>query len=201
MTAQPLPPMQFSLPIEHLLTIDEYAAIGEVEHGRVELQEGSLVMSPSPTPFHMLAIAGLHHQLRPQLPDGLVAVPDVDIDLDLVPRTEPGSSRRPDLIVVDRAALDRVADEGGLIRASEVVVVVEVVSKGSRRMDNNVKRGEYADAGIGHYWIVDIEDPVSLVACQLTEHLGYADAGAVTGGFEIASPFEVTVDLDALLAY
>jgi hypothetical protein len=42
---------------------------------------------------------------------------------------------------------------------------------------------------------------VSLVACHLTEQFGYADAGAVTGGFEIASPFEVTVDLDALLAY
>ncbi len=69
MTAEPVPPMQFSLPIGRLLTIDEYAAIGEVEHGRVELQEGSLVMSPSPTPFHMLAIAGLRDQLKPQLPE------------------------------------------------------------------------------------------------------------------------------------
>ena len=201
MTAEPVPPMQFSLPIGRLLTIDEYAAIGEVEHGRVELQEGSLVMSPSPTPFHMLAIAGLRDQLKPQLPERFVAVPDVDIDLDLVPRTEPGSSRRPDLIVVDRAALQRVADEGGLIRASEVVVVVEIVSKGSRRMDNNVKRDEYADAGIGAYWIVDIEKPVTLVECHRTEEFGYADGGAVTGEFRTTVPFQVTIDLDALLAF
>jgi Uma2 family endonuclease len=199
-TAQPVPSMQFSLPIGRLLTIGEYEAIGEIEHGRVELQEGSLVMSPSPTPSHMRAIGRLHHQLEVQLsPDLYAVVPDVDIDLDLVPRTEPGSSRRPDVVVVKRAAYLRVEDEGGLIRASEVELVVEVVSRGSRRMDYHVKRDEYADAGIGAYWIVDLEKPVSLVECHRTEEFGYQDGGAMTGVFTTTVPFEVTVDLDALI--
>jgi Uma2 family endonuclease len=200
MTAQPLPPNPSSSSgIEHPLTTDEYVALGEVEHGQIELQEGSLVVSPSPTAFHMLAIAGLLYQLKPQLPTHLVAIPDVDIDLELVPRTEPGSSRRPDLIVVDRTALQRIADEGGLIRASEVSVVVDVVSAGSRRMDNIAKRGEYADAAIGYYWIVDIEKPASLVECHPTEQFGYQDGGAVTGSFRTAAPFEATIDLDTLV--
>jgi Uma2 family endonuclease len=169
--------------IAHQLTIDEYAAIGEVEQCRTELQEGSLVLSASPNAVHMLAVAHLFDQVTAPLPRRLAAVPAVDVDLELAPPHEPGTSRRPDLVVVDRAAVQRVDHEGGMLRASEVVLVVEVVSKGSRRMDYHVKRDEYADAGIAAYWIVDLEKPVSLVECHRTEEFGYQDAGAVTGVF------------------
>jgi Uma2 family endonuclease len=191
MTAVPLPPA-------HLLTVSEYAALGEDEHGRSELMEGNLVMSPSPSPDHNMAVLRLAMQLIPQLPAHVEVITDVDIDLELVPPDQPGFSRRPDLLVVDRKARERVRSEGGLIRASEVVVVVEVVSPGSRRTDNVVKRSEYADAGIPHYWILDIEPPVSLVACRLTEQFGYADDQTASGEFTASSPFPVTVDLRQL---
>ncbi|PQM44493.1 Uma2 family endonuclease [Mycobacterium talmoniae] len=45
------------------------------------------------------------------------------------------------------------------IPAAEVVLVVEIVSPGSRRMDHVMKLYEYAKAGIEHYWIVDTEAP------------------------------------------
>jgi hypothetical protein len=35
----------------HLYTVGEYAALGETEH-RTELQEGVILVSPSPTPDH-----------------------------------------------------------------------------------------------------------------------------------------------------
>jgi hypothetical protein len=57
----------------------------------------------------------------------------------------------------------------------------------------------YADAGIPHYWIVDITGPVSLVACHLAGSFGYADAGAGTGVFRTSEPFPVRIDLDALI--
>jgi Uma2 family endonuclease len=125
-------------------------------------------------------------------------VQDIDIDLELAPASHPGFSRRPDLVVVDQAAVDRVDREGGLLRASEALVVVEIVSPGSRRMDNVIKRGEYADAGIPHYWIVDIDSPVSLVACRLTEEFGYRDSQVATGTLTTTDPFAVTLDLDRL---
>jgi len=56
--------------------------------------------------------------------------------------------------------------DGGLLRAGDVLVVVEIVSAGSRRLDHVVKRGEYADAGIGHYWIIDLDGPVTLLDCH-----------------------------------
>jgi Uma2 family endonuclease len=182
-----------------LLTVAEYAALGETEPGYTELQEGHVLMSPSPIPDHNVASAMLLIQLLPQLPAHLELIPDIDIDLELVPPGEPGFSRRPDLIIVDKAARSRVRADGGLIRASDVLVVVEIVSPGSRRMDNVTKRGEYADAGIPHYWIVDLDPPVSCVVCHLAGEFGYQDSVAATGAFTVADPIELKVNLDQLI--
>lgn len=86
-----------------------------------------------------------------------------------------------------------------MLRASEVVIAVEIVSPGSRRTDYVIKHGEYADAGVPHYWILDLDDPVSLVDCHLSEEFGYQDAGGVTGTFETTVPFPLRVELDKLL--
>ena len=86
-----------------------------------------------------------------------------------------------------------------MIRASEVLVAVEIVLPGAKRVEHIHKRGEYADAGIPNYWIVDIDPPVSLLACDVAGEFGYADGGAVTGTFTTTEPFPVEIDLDALL--
>jgi Uma2 family endonuclease len=75
---------------------------------------------------------------------------------------------------------------------------VEIMQPGSVRMDHVVKRGEYADAGIPYYWIIDLEVPVSLIECRLVEDAGYQDNGIVTGGFVTSLPFPVRIDLDSL---
>jgi Uma2 family endonuclease len=182
----------------HLLTVAEYAALDPTEPGYTELVEGRLLMSPSPKPRHNIASARLAAQVMAQLPAGLEAVPDIDVDLELAPGDRPGFVRRPDLVVVEQAAVDRVEAEGGLFRAVEVLVVVEIVSPGSVRTDNVTKRGEYADAGIPHYWIVDLAVPVSLVACHLAGEFGYQDPGAATGELHLDDPFPVTLRLDVL---
>lgn len=179
----------------HLFTVAEYAALGEFEFGYSELQEGRILMSPSPTKRHMIASGELFVQLRQQLPVELLVIQDLDVDLELVPAGEPGFSRRPDLVVVRREA----AASEGMLRASELVVVIEIVSPGSKRMDRVVKRGEYADAGIPHYWIVDLDPPVSLVDCHLAGEFGYQDAGDVVGEFTTSVPFPVTLKLDGLV--
>lgn len=191
MTALPAPPGR-------LLTIAEFAALGEDDRYRWELQEGNLVMSPSPSPRHMLASGELRDQLKSQLPHGVRVIQHVDIDLRLATSQQPGWSRRPDLIVVEQAAVDRVEREAGLLRATEVHLAVEIVSPGSRRMDYVIKRGEYADAGISHYWVVDLDRPPSLLAHRLTGDLGYADDGEMTGVFTATEPYPLTITLDRL---
>ncbi len=182
-----------------LLTVAEYLALGETEQGYDELVEGRVITSPSPRPRHNKAAFEVAVALRSQLPPHLEVFLDLDIDLELAPPDEPGFTRRPDLLVVQRSALERVDREGGAIRASEVVVVGEVVSPGSQRTDNVLKRVDYADAGIPHYWIIDLTGPVTLIACHLAGEFGYADGGEVTGVFRTGEPFPVELDLDALL--
>lgn len=186
------------LPVPKLYTVAEYLALGETEPGYTELEEGRLIMVPGPSPDHNTSAFRLAMVLHQQLPPELEPILDVDVDLELAPPDRPGFSRRPDLIVVGNATRERVREEGGAIRASEVVLVVEIVSPGSVRTDNVIKRGEYADAGIGHYWIVDLPDPVSLLACHQAGAFGYVDRGAVTCVLRVTEPFAAEIDLDAL---
>lgn len=183
----------------HLLTVAEYLEIGEVEPGYTELVEGRLLVSPSPAMRHNRVSKRLAFLLDAQLAPAHETIQDIDLDLQLDPSDAPGTVRRPDLVVVSSAVVSRVEEKGGVLRASDVALVIEVLSPGSRRIDHVAKRSEYADAGIGHYWIIDIEPPVSLLACHLAGAFGYADGGPVTGRFVTAAPLPVTIDLDALL--
>jgi len=173
-----------------LLTVVEYLALGEPESGYTELVEGRVVASPSASRRHNRACFEAAVQLRAQVPPHLEVLMDTDVDLQLAPADAPGFVRRPDIVVAHRGT--------DLLTARDVVLVVEFVSPGSVRTDNIVKRGEYADAGIMHYWIVDVTEPVSLLACHLAGSFGYVDSGAVTGVFEAGAPFAARIDLDAL---
>ena len=192
MTLQPVAP-------PHPLTVAEYLAIGEIEPGYSELVEGRLVMCASPVWDHQDFLFELQVHVRRQLPPELACVQDLDVDLQFVPPDGPGTVRRPDLVVTTQDAKMRLRREGGVLRASEVVLVAEVVSPSSVRTDHVAKRGEYADAGIPHYWIIDLDDPVSLIACHLAGDFGYRDGGAVTGSFTATAPFAVEIDLDSLV--
>jgi Uma2 family endonuclease len=181
-----------------LLTVAEYLELGETESGYSELVEGRAVLTPSTSADHNWAVAEARDKLRPQLPPGMEIIIDIDVDLELAPPDEPGFCRRPDLVIVAQAARLRQRREGGVIRASEVVIVMEFVSPGSRRTDQVTKRGEYADAGIPNYWIVDLAEPISLLACHHAGEFGYADDGGTTNTFSTTTPFPVQFDLDGL---
>jgi len=190
--ALPVPPVR-------PLTVAEYAALPEDGEIRYELQEGILVMAPSPITDHQRCLRRLLRELEDQVPDGLEPIPDVDIDLQLVRPAQPGFVRRPDLVVVTCAAIERTRRERGLLRASDVVLALEIISPSSRRMDTVVKHGEYADAGIPHYWVVDLDGDVSLTACHLAGDFGYASAAPSTGIFTAMNPFPVRLVLGGLV--
>lgn len=197
MSAEPVPLVP-SWPMDPL-TAAEYAAMPEEPYLRYELQEGVLIVPSRPIPDHQDRLGELYAQVRGQVPGHLKVLIEVEIDLELVPPDQPGTVRTPDLVVVTREAFLRVRHEGGLLRAPEVVLAVEVHSTSSRRTDSVIKRAEYADAGIGHYWLIDLTTGPTLTACHHARDLGYADAGSVRGAFTVDTPFPVRIDLDALL--
>jgi Uma2 family endonuclease len=198
MSTQPASSAPRFITPDHPLTAVEYLEIGEVESGYTELAEGRLELSPSGVWRHNRAGNKLWQAIEARLPSHLTSTTDIDVDLQLAPADAPGTVRRPDVVVVRSDAVERIDREGGVLRASDVVLAVEVVSRGSQRLDRRVKRDEYADAGIPHYWIVDLDEPVSLTACHLAGEFGYVDGGSVTGIFRATEPFPVDVDLDVL---
>ncbi|MGV9713930.1 Uma2 family endonuclease [Gordonia sp. NPDC003424] len=167
-----------------LLSLADWRALPEDENSRIELQEGLLVVQPSPTKVHALIVAKLMLQLQLQLPNGVVALTDLEVVVD--PET-PATVRIPDVVVCPDTPSAR-------LDLADVFLVVEVLSPGTRRTDLVTKRSEYADAGIVHYWIVDPRDR-SLTALELGSN-GY-EGHTQTGEFSTQRPFPVTIDLDA----
>ncbi|WP_326548015.1 Uma2 family endonuclease [Mycolicibacterium sp. ND9-15] len=132
-----------------LLTLEQWDALELDPTRRWELSEGNLIMSPRPQLWHQRISRRLTRLLEDHLPDGLEAVPEIEV----ITRTSfPPSVRDPDIVVVP----DRVFEQRpARVAATDVVLVVEIVSPGSRGTDHVMKVHEYANAGITNYWIVD----------------------------------------------
>lgn len=184
---------------EPLLTVRDFM---ELEYDpdlvRYELQEGNLIVKTSPPPKHGHAAFQLGHQLQPQLPSDHLVLMEIDVNLELAPADKPGTVRKPDLYVVSRREADRACSSGELVRASGVLLAVEVLSPSSMRMDRVIKFAEYADSGIEHYWMIDLEPPISLRAFHLAGPFGYRESEEATGTYSAQEPFPATIDLTAL---
>jgi hypothetical protein len=86
------------------------------------------------------------------------------------------------------------------VRPQQVILAVEIMSKGSINADRLDKPAEYGVAGIPHYWRVEQEGS-ELVASTYeldTAKKTYIALGRYSGALKAEAPFPVTVDLDAL---
>ena len=176
-----------------LITLDEWIALPEDAEHRYELQEGVLVVSPRPVRGHQLAAVRLSRQLDAQLPADFETVIDFEVVLQAEP---PTTVRVPDLVVT------RVGGPQERLAAADVALAVEVISPGSRKLDLHLKPFEYADAGIPHYWVVDLDPPAPSITVY---HLGapgdgYVEAPAVAGELTTTVPFPLRIYIEALTA-
>lgn len=169
-----------------LLTLDDWCALPEDSEGRTELAQGVLMMSPRPRPVHSRAILRMASQLNDQMPLDLEALQEVEVILDSGPRP---TVRAPDITV------SRAVEDAPRFDADDILIAIEFLSPGSRRLDMTVKRHEYETAQIPHYWIVDLEES-SLTALRLVDgrYLGETSRGE----FTCSDPFAFHADLAAL---
>lgn len=175
------------------MTLDEWTALPEDNTYRYELQEGVLLVSPRAARRHQLAAQRLSRQLDGQLPVDCEGV----LDMEVVVRAEyPPTVRVPDIVVT------RVGGPEDRLAASDVLLAVEIISPGSRNVDLHLKPCEYAEAGIPHYWIVDLAPPApSIAVFHLgTPDIGYVEAPAATGELRTTAPFTLRVGIPALIA-
>ena len=159
-----------------LVTLEEWDALELDEARRWELVEGGIVMTPRPRPLHQVVSRNLSQLIRENLPPPLVVLQEVEITVEA---RFPPTVRDPDLIVVNRSVVDRNPVR---VDPSDVVLVIEIVSPGSRRTDRVMKAYEYAKAGIGHYWIVDLDaDGDERFLAHVLREAAYERVGALIG--------------------
>ncbi|SFO89680.1 Endonuclease, Uma2 family (restriction endonuclease fold) [Amycolatopsis arida] len=174
------------------VALADFDAIEEDTRYRYEVEDGVLIVSPRPATLHQIALAKLIVQLDAQVPSGMTLAPEVEVLL----AESPLRIRVPDLVVL-RPSVDM---SGPRQRAEDVLLVVEIVSPGSVRPDTRDKPDEYAEAGIPHYWLVDLNRPVSVTGYHLTGEFGYRESFEASGQVAVDSPFPVRLDLTRLPA-
>ncbi|MFI9816414.1 Uma2 family endonuclease [Saccharothrix variisporea] len=177
---------------DHLLTLEEWDALPEDELHHVELVEGVLLVAPRPAPEHQYAIKRLCMVLDAQLPEGVTSLPEVDV---LINAVQPVTVRAPDVVVVD---MKRLLERPKRFDAEDILLAVEIVSPGTGRTDRMVKPLEYADAGIPHYWLLELDDPITLTAFDLVDG-SYKVVASGTGKVELPSPFPAVLDLPSVI--
>lgn len=149
---------------------------------RYEIIDGTLLVTPAPTPDHQTCVGSLYTLLRAACPaDHRVFVAPLDVGLSR------STVVQPDLLVARKADVTPVRVEGPPLLA------VEVLSPSSRRIDLGTKRLAYEGAGVPAYWLVDPDVP-SLTVLDLDAGR-YVEQATVAGdeAFTAMFPFAVTV--------
>ena len=114
----------------------------------IELSEGRLIISPSPTTEHQDILANLFFLLRNyvlsnKLGKAVMAPMDVWLYEDTV--------SQPDIVFMSNEHKERITENLWSIPD----LVIEILSKGNIQEDRKFKFKQYQKAGIQEYWIVD----------------------------------------------
>ncbi|MGH3492185.1 MAG: Uma2 family endonuclease [Sciscionella sp.] len=177
----------------HLLSLADWAALPVDTDRRYELVEGARIVSPRPASLHQRVLSRLLRQLDQQLPKHWEALSEVEV---VISAGGPATVRVPDIAVIPTSLADTDRQQ---FHGNDVLIAVEIVSPGSARTDRVAKRAEYAEAGIEHYWIVEIDPPATLTAYHLMA--GEYEQNAHTSGLiTVNTPTPVTLDIATLIA-
>jgi Uma2 family endonuclease len=132
-------------------TEQDYFALPQTnEH--IELANGRITVSPGPDNAHQFAVEELYSALRAYAqPAELGRARFAPFDVRLFPDT----IRQPDVFFIRKEHMDRVTRR---FLDGPPDWVAEVISTGSRTVDEEEKLHEYAQAGVPEYWLVDPED-------------------------------------------
>jgi Uma2 family endonuclease len=135
------------------LTYADLQAIPDDRH-RYELIDGSLIVTPAPSVAHQIAAFRVAKLL-----DGIPGTLALPAPVDWL--INDSNVVEPDVVLAEREAFTERALEG------PPLLVVEVLSPSTRRIDLGTKRQLYADAGAARYWLVDPLAP-SVTVLHLT---------------------------------
>jgi Uma2 family endonuclease len=105
----------------------------------------------------------------------------------------------PDIAVLSRSALRAgFRDDARAVSAADVLLAVEIIrpGSGSEKTVRQVKRIDYATAGIPSYWIVDLEQRPSVTVLETDDLGGYREMSWVVAGNLLHAEHPVTITFD-----
>ncbi|MEV4895372.1 Uma2 family endonuclease [Nonomuraea sp. NPDC055795] len=170
------------LPGRPPFTVDDLLRFPD-DGNRYELFDGSLLVSPAPTPLHQFSILRVVRLLEDAAPPALEPLSTVNL------RVTERDCFIPDVVVVPTAAVE--ANEL-MFAPADILLAVEVVSPSTRARDRSTKPAVYAEAGIPTYWRIE---PEALYVYTLDEG-SYAGPEVYKAGeiARLSAPYEVAFD-------
>jgi Uma2 family endonuclease len=173
--------------LRQVWTIDD---LGDLPEGhRYEIVDGSLIVTPPPDSFHCRATHELTRRLDRAAPEDLVAM-DAGLGINI---RDGETYYVPDVVVVRGSV---VKTRVSAADPADVLLVVEVLSRSNVSRDLVLKRHDYAEAGIPHYWIVDQDaETVTVLGLDDTGRR-YVETAVVRPGerWTTDEPFPFTFD-------
>jgi Uma2 family endonuclease len=166
-------------------TLEEVLALPEDQGRRVELVDGTVVISPTPEVPHQRVLQRLLIAFDRAAPAEFEVLPGVNVVL---------SPRRlliPDFVVTTVPGIEAVYCDG-----ADIMLAAEIISPSSRTYDCALKRQLYAEARVPFFLLVDpAADPVTATCYELDGDEYRESARADGGRLTLTRPFGVTVRL------
>ena len=155
----------------------------------IELSEGRLIISPSPTTQHQQIVNKLNFLLYSHILNnnlGEVVTSPLDV------RLWKGNIRQPDIVFMSNKNRKRITKKYFGVPD----LVMEILSKGTAKVDKEEKFQEYEKAGILEYWIVDpFKKGITVYTLEngIYELFGKQGIGEIAKS-KLLDGFEVSID-------
>ncbi|TWP50324.1 Uma2 family endonuclease [Lentzea tibetensis] len=167
-------------------TLDDVLALPEDHSQRIELIDGTLIVSPLGSVRHQRLVGRAFAAFDRDCPAEFEATVEINV------RLSGGRLLIPDFTVI------RPGAEGVMLPVEDVLLAGEVLSPSTRINDLVLKRELYAEAGVPFYLMIDPQGPV--VTATLLELRGVKYVEVTTsddGVLTLDRPFPVTISLSA----
>jgi Uma2 family endonuclease len=162
------------------MTAHQFLELGEDPVGvRLELVNGEVAVSPSPTPDHSYVDSMLRHLLISHVKARDLGQIYGDVDTIFGPH----DVRRPDVIFFAKNRLHLISNKA---MEGPPDLCVEILSPSSAKTDRADKFEQYRAGGVAHYWIID-PDQRTVDGYKLQDGL-YALAGRGKGSDTLCLP-------------